>query len=115
LWKEIRELWEKTSNEGEESSKAIYHCVMGVRDAFARSVSPCGSCIHIMSQLILQCLAYARLEDIYVAGFVLYTGTEEMDRRAVGVFAGSQIILDLVNEKETDLKELVDYLTMVIK
>jgi hypothetical protein len=78
LWKEICELWEKTSNEGEESSKAIYHRVMGVRDAFARSVSPCGSCIHIMSQLILQCLAYARLEDIYVAGFVLYTGTEEM-------------------------------------
>ncbi|KAG2154294.1 uncharacterized protein EDB93DRAFT_1102424 [Suillus bovinus] len=54
-------------------------------------------------------------DDIYVGGFVLYTGTEEAGQRAVGVFAGSPLILDLVNEKQVDIKKLVDYLTTVIK
>jgi len=63
----------------------------------------------------LQCQAYSRLEDIYVGGFVIYTGTEEAGRQAAGVFAGSQMILDIVNEKEADIKQLVDYLTTVIK
>lgn len=63
----------------------------------------------------LQCQAYLRLEDIYVGGFVLYTGTAEAGQRAAGVFAGSPLILELVNKKQADIKELVDYLTTVIK
>lgn len=46
---------------------------------------------------------------------MIYTGTEEAGRQAAGVFAGSQMILDIVNEKEADIKQLVDYLTTVIK
>lgn len=69
----------------------------------------------MVSQVILQCQAYSRLEDVHVAGFVLYMGTEEAGRRAAGVFAGSPLILDLVNEKQADIKKLVDYLTTVIK
>ncbi|KAG2346323.1 hypothetical protein BDR05DRAFT_945907 [Suillus weaverae] len=98
LWKEVREFWDGSSRITEESSKALYNRVMAVRDAFA-----------------LSCQAYSRLEDIYVGGFVLYTGTAEAGRRAAGVFAGSPLILDLVNKKQADIKELIDYLTTVIK
>ncbi|KAG2153814.1 hypothetical protein DEU56DRAFT_907293 [Suillus clintonianus] len=98
LWKEVREFWDGSSRIAEESSKALYNRVMAVCDAFA-----------------LSCQAYSRLEDIYVGGFVLYTGTAEAGRRAAGVFAGSPLILDLVNKKQADIKELFDYLTTVIK
>ncbi|KAG1848657.1 hypothetical protein F4604DRAFT_1935228 [Suillus subluteus] len=98
LWKEVREFWDGSSRITEESSKVLYNCVMAVHDAFA-----------------LSCQAYSRLEDIYVGGFVLYTGTAEAGQRAAGVFAGSPLILDLVNKKQADIKELIDYLTTVIK
>ncbi|KAG1832370.1 hypothetical protein EV424DRAFT_1533540 [Suillus variegatus] len=97
LWEEIHEFWEGISKNPDESPKAIYNRIMAIRDAFATSIT------------------YSRLEDIYVGGFVLYTGTEEAGRRAAGVFAGSPLILDLVNEKQADIKKLVDYLTTVIK
>ncbi|KAG1874421.1 hypothetical protein F4604DRAFT_1680955 [Suillus subluteus] len=90
LWKEVRKFWDGSSRITEESLKALYNRVMAVCDAFA-----------------LSCQAYSRLEDIYVGGFVLYT--------AAGVFTGSPLILDLVNKKQADIKELIDYLTTVIK
>ncbi|KAG1883233.1 hypothetical protein F4604DRAFT_1677593 [Suillus subluteus] len=90
LWKEVCEFWDRSSRITEESSKVLYNRVMAVRDAFA-----------------LSCQAYSRLEDIYVGGFVLYT--------VAGVFAGSPLNLDLVNKKQADIKELIDYLTTVIK
>ncbi|KAG1776145.1 hypothetical protein EV702DRAFT_1198450 [Suillus placidus] len=98
LWKEIHEFWEGTSKNPDESSKTLYNHIMAVHDVFA-----------------LSCQAYSHLEDIYVGGFVLYTGTEEAGQRAAGVFAGSPLILDLVNKKQADIKELMDYLTTIIK
>ncbi|KAG1809891.1 uncharacterized protein HD556DRAFT_1302309 [Suillus plorans] len=98
LWKEIREFWEGTSSNTDESSKVVYNRIMAERNAFA-----------------LSCQAYSRLEDIYVGGFILYTGTEEAGRRAAGVFASSPLILDLINKKQADIKELADYFTTVIK
>lgn len=114
LWKEIREFWEGTSSNTDESSKVVYNRIMAVRNAFALSVS-LYCYIYMVSQLILQCQAYSCLEDIYVGGFILYTGTEEAGRRAAGVFASSPLILDLVNKKQADIKELADYFTTVIK
>ncbi|KAG1803121.1 uncharacterized protein BJ212DRAFT_1304685 [Suillus subaureus] len=88
LWKEVCKFWDGSSRTTEESSKALYNHVMAVHDAFG-----------------LSCQAYLHLEDIYVGGFVLYTG----------VFTGSPLILDLVNKKQADIRELIDYLTTVIK
>ena len=68
-----------------------------------------------VSNVALQCQTYSRLEDVHIGGFVLYTGTEEAGRQAAGVFAGSQLILDIVNEKQADLKALIDYLTTIVK
>ncbi|KAG2100710.1 uncharacterized protein F5147DRAFT_655498 [Suillus discolor] len=51
LWKEIHKFWEGTSRNTDQSSKALYSCIMAVRDAFA-----------------LSCQVYLRLEDIYVGG-----------------------------------------------
>jgi hypothetical protein len=48
-------------------------------------------------------------------GFILYTGTAKVGQWVAGVFTGSPHVLDLVNKKQADIKELVDYLTTVIK
>ncbi|KAG1816765.1 uncharacterized protein BJ212DRAFT_1480622 [Suillus subaureus] len=53
----------------------------------------------VCNAFALSCQAYLCLEDIYVGG----------------VFAGSPLILELVNKKQADIKELVDYLMTVIK
>ncbi|KAG2072899.1 hypothetical protein BDR04DRAFT_1116764 [Suillus decipiens] len=88
LWEEIHEFWEGILKHTDKSPKAIYNCIMAIHNAFAMS-----------------CQASSCLEYIYVGGFVLYTG----------VFDGSPLILGLVNEKQADIKKLVDYLTTVIK
>ncbi|KAG2067296.1 hypothetical protein BDR04DRAFT_1120596 [Suillus decipiens] len=54
----------------------------------------------ICNAFSLSCQSYLHLDDIYVGGFVLYMGTVEVD---------------IVNKKQADIKELVDYLTTVIK
>ncbi|KAG2072476.1 hypothetical protein BDR04DRAFT_1153462 [Suillus decipiens] len=98
LWKEICALWEEPSTNADESTKKLYSHVMAIRDDFAHS-----------------CQTYSRLEDVHIGGFVLYTSTEEAGQQAAGVFAGSQLILDIVNEKQADLKALIDYLTTIVK
>jgi hypothetical protein len=111
LWKEICEFWEGSLRNTDKSLKALYNCIMAVCDAFALSVSLSCWYIGMVSQFVLQCQSYSCLDDIYVGGFVLYTGTAEVGQQAVGVFAGSPLLLDIVNKKQADIKELVDYLT----
>jgi hypothetical protein len=67
-----------------------------------------------VSYLILQSEYYSRLEDIHVAGLVIYVGTDDKARQASGIFGGS-FIKDLVNEGQADLKRLIDHATTVIK
>jgi len=40
LWEEIRELWDGASINPNESPKELRNRIMGIRDAFAHSVSP---------------------------------------------------------------------------
>jgi hypothetical protein len=51
---------------------------------------------------------------IEVVGLVLYLGNDEMCRQASGFFAGSKILADLLDEKQTDVKSLINYLTAAI-
>lgn len=49
-----------------------------------------------------------------MAGVVIYTGTDERGRQASGIFGGT-LIKDLINERQADLKQLIDYTSTVIK
>ena len=67
-----------------------------------------------MSHLISQSEYYSQLEDIHVAGLVIYVGTDEKARRFSGIFGGS-LIKGLVDERQADLTRLIDHATTLIK
>jgi hypothetical protein len=67
-----------------------------------------------VSHLISQSEYYSRLEDIHVAGLVIYVGTDVKARRFLGIFGGS-LVKGLVDERQADLTRLIDHATTVIK
>jgi hypothetical protein len=55
-----------------------------------------------VSHLISQSEYYSWLEDIHVAGLVIYVGMDEKARRFSGIVGGS-LIKGLVDERQADL------------
>ncbi|KAH7903410.1 hypothetical protein BJ138DRAFT_1120416, partial [Hygrophoropsis aurantiaca] len=80
------------------TTKAITSRVLAARDAFAKSAS-----------------SYSQFEDIEVVGIVVYTGSDAGGAQSSGLFAGSDIARQIINDKQVDVQRLVDYASTVFK
>ncbi|KIJ60416.1 hypothetical protein HYDPIDRAFT_32221 [Hydnomerulius pinastri MD-312] len=61
------------------------------------------------------CQVWDHVENIVIAGVVLYMGVSEASHHAAGIFSGSELLTNLIEEKKYDIKLLMDYLTTVVK
>ncbi|KAF9226117.1 hypothetical protein BS17DRAFT_765187 [Gyrodon lividus] len=57
---------------------------------------------------------WSQVGSIEVIGLVLYLENDEVCQQASGFFAGSKVLANLLDEKQTDVKSLINYLTVAI-
>ncbi|KAI6145460.1 hypothetical protein BKA82DRAFT_21328 [Pisolithus tinctorius] len=59
--------------------------------------------------------AWSTLEDIEIAGVVMYVGQDPAGRQTSGIFGGSNIIQKYINEHAIDVRGLMDKYTAIFK
>lgn len=65
--------------------------------------------------ILVQAQTWCNVEDIQVFGCVIYTGSDEAARQAQGIFAGSNLCMELASEKQVDVSRFLDYISTVVK
>ncbi|KAI6119736.1 hypothetical protein EDD16DRAFT_1519318 [Pisolithus croceorrhizus] len=99
LWVEIHKFWkESVTSTKDMSLKAMVGRVMTCRDAFTQAAQ-----------------TWCSVEGIQVFGCIIYSGNDEAACQAQGIFAGSQLCMQLASKRQMDVARLMDYPTMIIK
>ncbi|KIJ58085.1 hypothetical protein HYDPIDRAFT_34515, partial [Hydnomerulius pinastri MD-312] len=97
-WAAIEEHWEALGGGEDSSPKTSRGRVTSARDAFAKSAA-----------------AWSRVKDVLIFGFVLDISGEEAARQASGLFASSNKIKEILNTHSVDVKNMIDWYTLVLK
>ncbi|KAI5998980.1 hypothetical protein F5J12DRAFT_784822 [Pisolithus orientalis] len=58
---------------------------------------------------------WCNVEGIHVFGCVIYSGSDEAACQSQGIFAGSSLLMQLASERQTDITQLLEYLSTIIK
>ncbi|KAI5982134.1 hypothetical protein EDC04DRAFT_2616902 [Pisolithus marmoratus] len=99
LWVDIHKFWkESVTGEKDMSMKAMVGQVMTCRDAFTQAAQ-----------------IWCNVEGIHVFRCVIYSGNDKAAQQGQGIFAGSQLCMQLASERQTDVVRLMDYLATIIK
>ncbi|KAI6098179.1 hypothetical protein F5141DRAFT_1066997 [Pisolithus sp. B1] len=85
LWVEIRKFWKES--------------VTSTKDMSSKAMAQ----------------TWCNVEGIQVFGCIIYSGNDEAACQVQGIFAGSQLCMQLASERQTDVARLMDYLAMIIK
>ncbi|KAI6137254.1 hypothetical protein F5141DRAFT_1060119 [Pisolithus sp. B1] len=59
--------------------------------------------------------AWSNLEDIEIVGAAMYVGQDPAGHQTSGIFGGSEVIRDFINEKAIDIQGLMDKYTAIFK
>ncbi|KAI6141231.1 hypothetical protein BKA82DRAFT_4362335 [Pisolithus tinctorius] len=59
--------------------------------------------------------AWSNLEDIEIVGAVMYVGQDPAGRQTSGIFGGSEMIRNFINENGIDVRSLMDKYTAIFK
>ncbi|KAI5985259.1 hypothetical protein EDD15DRAFT_2374303 [Pisolithus albus] len=59
--------------------------------------------------------AWSNLEDIEIIGTVMYVGQDPAGRQTSGIFGGSEVIRNFINENSIDVRALLDKYTAIFK
>ncbi|KAI5988021.1 hypothetical protein EDD15DRAFT_2199196 [Pisolithus albus] len=59
--------------------------------------------------------AWSNLEDIEIIGTVMYVGQDPAGRQTSGIFGGSEVIRNFINENGIDVRALLDKYTAIFK
>ncbi|KAI6097091.1 hypothetical protein F5141DRAFT_1220371 [Pisolithus sp. B1] len=59
--------------------------------------------------------AWSNLEDIEIVGAVMYVGQDPAGRQMSGIFGGSEVMRDFINEKAIDVQGLMDKYMAIFK
>ncbi|KAI6003500.1 hypothetical protein F5J12DRAFT_783565 [Pisolithus orientalis] len=85
LWAEIQKYWSE--------------CVSGSKDISSKAMAQ----------------TWCNVEGIHVFGCVIYSGSDEAAHQSQGIFAGSSLLMQLASERQTDITQLLEYLSTIIK
>ncbi|KAI5991080.1 hypothetical protein F5J12DRAFT_786413 [Pisolithus orientalis] len=58
---------------------------------------------------------WCNVEGIHVFGYVIYSGSNEAACQSQGIFAGCSLLMQLVSERQTNITQLLEYLSTIIK
>ncbi|KAI6015721.1 hypothetical protein BKA83DRAFT_4546287 [Pisolithus microcarpus] len=99
LWVEIHESWKEGLTGAKDiSSKAMVGQVMTCKDAFTQAAQ-----------------MWCNVKGIHVLGCVIYSSNDDAACQAQGIFAGSQLCMQLASKRQTDVARLIDYLATIVK
>ncbi|KAI5993127.1 hypothetical protein F5J12DRAFT_786008 [Pisolithus orientalis] len=85
LWAEIQKYWSE--------------CVSGSKDISSKAMAQ----------------TWCNVEGIHVFRCVIYSGSDEAACQSQGIFAGSSLLMQLVSERQTNITQLLEYLSTIIK
>ncbi|KAI6008699.1 hypothetical protein F5J12DRAFT_782162 [Pisolithus orientalis] len=85
LWAEIWKYWSE--------------CVSGSKDISSKAMAQ----------------TWCNVEGIHVFGCVIYSGSDEAACQSQGIFAGSSLLMQLASERQTNITQLLEYLSTIIK
>jgi hypothetical protein len=57
----------------------------------------------------------ARINDMEMAGFLVYTGKDPAAKQLSAVYAGSDLCRELIDTNQTDLRDVLDAVTTELK